>query len=186
MEDIRARMKEEMAERKKRKLERRAQGEIDERMVDDDDFDLNLKVVDFSQVDHGMGNKRFTSRFSFIAKDSMGKLDKRWDAGDANDGGDFWKTEGPSAAELAKAEKDAKREAKKEERRKVKEEARANEEAREEQVAHQEDDKKKKKKVALAVTNQHCALPQSYVLRHYVAYSAAMGSGSSCVPGKEG
>ena len=175
MEDIRARMKEEMAERKKRKLERRAQGEMDERMVDDDDFDLNLKVVDFSQVDHGMGNKRFTSRFSFISKDGKGKLDKRWDAGDANDGGDFWKTEGPSAAELAKAEKDAKREAKKEERRKVKEEARANEEAREEQ-----------KKVALAVTNQHCALPQSYVLRHYVAYSAAMGSGSSCVPGKEG
>ena len=102
-------MKEEMAERKRRKKERRAKGEIDERMVDDDDFDVNLKVVDFSQVDHGMGKKKFTSKFSFMQKDSKGKVDKRWDAGDVNDGGDFWKKDGPSAAEQAALEKEEKR-----------------------------------------------------------------------------
>ena len=133
-------MKEELAERKQRKKEARARGEIDERMVDDDDFDVNFSVVDFSKIDHGMGNKKFTSRFSFMTKDDKGKVDQRWDAGDVNDGGGFWKTDGPSAAEQAAAEKAEKRAAKKEARKKQKEEALA-------QEVEEDADLKAKKKV---------------------------------------
>lgn len=147
VEDIKARMKEEAAERKRIKKEARAKGEIDTRMVDDDDFDVNFSVVDFSKIDHGMGNKTFTSRFSFMQKDTKGKLDQRWDGGDVNDGGDFWKTDGPSAAEQAAAEKAEKRAAKKEARKKQKEEALAQED--EEAASPKKGDKKKEKKVGL-------------------------------------
>lgn len=146
VEDIKARMKEDMAERKRLKKEARAKGEVDARMVDDDDFDVNFTVVDFSKIDHGMGNKKFTSKFSFMQRDGKGKLDKRWDAGDVNDGGgDFWKNDGPSATEQAAAEKAEKKAAKKEARKKLKEEALAHED---EDTASPKAEKLKKKKKA--------------------------------------
>ena len=115
-----------MEERKQRKLERREQGEVDERMVDDDDFDLGIQVVDFSRANDGMGNKRFTSKFSFMQKDTLGKVDKRWDGGDAKtDASEFFKRDGPSASEEATAERAKKRAEKKAARQKTKEAARA-------------------------------------------------------------
>ena len=141
-------MKEDMAERKRLKKEARAKGEVDARMVDDDDFDVNFTVVDFSKIDHGMGNKKFTSKFSFMQRDGKGKLDKRWDAGDVNDGGgDFWKNDGPSATEQAAAEKAEKKAAKKEARKKLKEEALAHED--EDTASPKAEKLKKKKKVGL-------------------------------------
>lgn len=153
VEDIKARMKDEMAERKKRKKERRAKGVHDERFANEDDFDTNFKIVDFSSVDTGMGNKRFTSRFSFMQRDNLGKVDQRWDAGDVNEGGDFWKVDGPTASEQDAAAKAEKRAAAKEAKKKLKDESNAQEEGEEEN----DNSKKKKKKKKTKKVNANAA-----------------------------
>jgi hypothetical protein len=165
--------------RKREKKERRARGEIDDRVVDDDDFDVNFKVVDFSDVDLGMGGKKFTSRFSFVKKDTSATLDKHWDGGDEKDESDFWKSDEPSAAQQAADEKAEAKAAKKEERKKQKTEAlAAQEEAEEEEVKQKEEDKKSKKdkKKVRAPLHIRCACSPACL------HAAPVGSPSSHTP----